>query len=87
MRTGIENKMCCFYMKKLIKQNCKFVPCEQLQSYIDTIQADGICSTAENCVDLREFVGFPVAPGTRGHGEMVAAQSASCRCDCNPKWG
>ena len=72
MLAGMETRMCCFQLKKLLKNNCKYVPCEQLQSYIDKFQAAGGCSTASNCVDLREFVGLTVAPGFRGHCEIVA---------------
>jgi hypothetical protein len=86
--------MCCFQLKKLLKQNCKYVPCEQLQSYIDKVQAAGRCSTESNCVDLRNFVGLLVAPGFQGHCEIVAttqttnavaaaaAATLVCVCSC-----
>mmetsp|Transcript_7127 Transcript_7127/g.11362 ORF Transcript_7127/g.11362 Transcript_7127/m.11362 type:complete len:82 (-) Transcript_7127:218-463(-) len=37
---------------KMLEDNCKLVPCEELKSYIDDLQAKGTCSAASDCLHL-----------------------------------
>lgn len=50
--TGVDSRFCCHYLKDLLIENCKPVPCERLYSYIDTVEASGGCSTAADCIQL-----------------------------------
>lgn len=50
--TDLETKLCCHYLKQTIESNCKFIPCEDLNAYVDSLQLSGGCSVAKECWDL-----------------------------------
>ena len=50
--TSAESKFCCHYLKDLLVENCKPIPCERLLSYIDAMEASGGCSAADDCMHL-----------------------------------
>ena len=54
--TGIQNRFCCSFLRQALKENCKFIPCEDIKSYVDSIGATGGCSTASDCISPRETV-------------------------------
>ena len=50
--TKLEGRLCCHYLQKIIKNNCKPIPCESLKTYVSTLQASGGCSVAKVCVPV-----------------------------------
>jgi hypothetical protein len=49
---GVAQKFCCHYLRQLIIENCRAVPCEQLYDYMDAAASSGACSTAPGCITL-----------------------------------